>query len=95
MNSTATSAESKNVWSPTSTPWWINYVDPTSSLNRTLFCVIVPCGSKMSRRCGGTYHIHSEGSIVLLGTCLFCAAMKIEVTFFPQDTEEGKNFGKR
>jgi hypothetical protein len=31
------SAEGKNVWSLTSTPWGINYIDQTSILNRTFF----------------------------------------------------------
>jgi hypothetical protein len=56
----ADGADGKNVWSITSTPWWINCIESTSILNRTVFCVTVPCSSKMAQCFGGKCHLHTE-----------------------------------
>jgi hypothetical protein len=78
MNSSH-SADSKNEWSITSTPWWLNYIEPTLILNRTVFCFTVPCSSKMVRRFGGTYHLDCSTWHMLVCCFLLC------IVYNPED----------
>jgi hypothetical protein len=57
--------------------------EPTSILNRTVFCVIVLCSSKIARCFGGTCHLHIEGRWFYMAPA--CVLLLLRIVYDPED----------